>query len=107
MYRSLSGFGEAFRDEDERLRVLVIGDDFPEQHFHLDRGRIEAAAVAAPETIDDDFVALCRSFDRVLLLSTCPHPIRLGVYERLGRLITDISTLDDFAAAIFDEEREA
>lgn len=103
LYRSLSGhLSDA--PEDVARRVLVVGDSFPEQHFRVSDLVLRVTGVSSPEQVDGEFVDLCKTFDQVIVLSACPHRVRMGLYQHLGSGVTEIGGLSQFASAIVGEE---
>lgn len=104
LYRALSGHTET-EDGAADKRVLLIGETFPTQTFRVGGRLVRLEATAPPPHIDSDFVRRCQTYDRVVLLASCPHRIRLEAYWRFGSDITEIPGLAELRnEMIFEEE---
>lgn len=104
LYRSLSGHREDDADG-ASMRILIIGEAFPSQTFDLFGRVVRFETISPPDEIGPEFVDMCKEYDRVMLLSSCPHKVRLGVYQQLGPIVTEIASLSEVRSEIIIEER--
>lgn len=131
LYRGLSGFvapetpvpfataGEPFayavadgnqEPGDAHLRLLVVGDAFPPQMFRFRGELVRIEAVHPPEELEGPFLQRCAGYDRVVLLSSCHHRVRLRLYQALGGNLLEVSSLSQltpellFGAEVHDRQ---
>gem|GEM_PF-3646990 len=102
LYQALAGRVEALPEEavaagypedDADMRFLVVGDEFEAQLVNVQGRLLRFESAAAPEHPDDAFAARCAGYDRVILLSACPHRTRLWMYQQLGARVIEVSSL--------------
>ena len=99
LYRSLTRYLPETTDDVDQS-ILVIGETFPAQYVRVSGKRVRIEAVAAPTEVDEEFISLCGTFDNVVMLSSCPHKVRLRLYRQLGGHVTEIGGLHEFASLL-------
>lgn len=103
LYRSLSNH-LVDEPEDVDRRVLLIGDSLPVQYFRVHGKTVRIDSLSSPGAIDEQFLSTCQSYDKIVMLSSCPHKVRLRLYRYLGGLVTEIGGLSDFGSVFTAEE---